>query len=202
MEQAKDFLTQFSGPEGYLFFFLTLIGCGMGLPMNSDLILIAASMLAAIGIFKLPILIPIAFLGLLTGDSINFFVARKFGPVLLRKAPFKWILSPSKVEQAKEFLDKRGSKFIFCIRFIPLIRTALFFTAGSLQIKPRIFYILNGASTMIYLTGLMNLSYQAGANIDLIIAGFKKFQLGILILVMTVMAFAVRANRKKRQISA
>jgi membrane protein DedA with SNARE-associated domain len=202
MEQAKEFLTQFNGPEGYLFFFLSLIGCGIGLPMNSDLILIAASMLAAMGIFKLPFLIPIAFLGLLTGDTINFFVARRFGPILLKKAPFKWILSPSKVEQAEEFLERRGSKFIFCIRFLPLVRTALFFTAGSLQTRPRIFYLLNGASTVIYLAVLMNLSYQAGTNIDLLIAGFKKFQLGILILMMTVLVFGVRANRKKRQLAS
>ena len=170
--------------------------------MNSDLILIAASMLAAMGFFKLPFLIPIAFLGLLAGDSINFFVARRFGPTLLRKAPFKWILSPSKVEQAEEFLERRGSKFIFCIRFLPLIRTALFFTAGSLQTKPRLFYLLDGVSTMIYLLVLMNLSFQAGTNIDLLIAGFKKFQLGILILVMTVIAFTVRANRKRRQLAS
>jgi membrane protein DedA with SNARE-associated domain len=202
MDQAKEFLTQFNGPEGYLFFFLSLIGCGIGLPMNSDLILIAASMLAAMGIFKLPFLIPIAFLGLLTGDTINFFVARRFGPILLRKAPFKWILSPSKIEKAEEFLERKGSKFIFCIRFLPLVRTALFFTAGSLQTRPRIFYLLNGASTVIYLAVLMNLSYQAGTNIDLLIAGFKKFQLGILILMMTVLSFAVRANRKKRQLAS
>jgi uncharacterized membrane protein YdjX (TVP38/TMEM64 family) len=202
MEQAKEFLTQFNGPEGYLFFFLSLIGCGIGLPMNSDLILITASMLAAIGIFKLPFLIPIAFLGLLTGDSINFFVARRFGPTLLRNAPFKWILSPTKVEQAEEFLQRHGSKFIFCIRFLPLIRTALFFTAGSLQTKPRLFYLLDGVSTMIYLLVLMNLSFQAGTNIDLLITGFRKFQLGILILVMTVIVFAVRANRRKRQLAS
>ena len=202
MEQAKEFLTQFNGPEGYFFFFLSLIGCGIGLPINSDLILIAASMLAALGIFKLQFLIPIAFLGLLTGDTINFFVARRFGPILLRKAPFKWILSPSKIEKAEEFLERRGSKFIFCIRFLPFVRTALFFTAGSLQTRPRIFYLLNGASTVIYLAVLMNLSFQAGTNIDLLVAGFKKFQRGFLILVMTVIAFTVRANRKRRQLAS
>ncbi|MBU6155051.1 MAG: DedA family protein [Bdellovibrionales bacterium] len=198
MEQAREFLTQFSGPEGYLAFYLVLVSCGMGAPLNSDLILITASILAALGFFKLPILIPIAFFGLLTGDSVNFFIARRFGPAILRKAPFRWILSETRVKRAEELLQKRGRSLLFCIRFLPFVRTALFFTAGSLQISPKAFYLLNGISTVIYLSLLMNLSFAAGANIEFLIAVFKKIQLVILIFVVSVAFLLLRGSRKKR----
>jgi membrane protein DedA with SNARE-associated domain len=143
-------------------------------------------------------LIPIAFLGLLTGDSINFFIARKFGPVLLKKRPFKWILSEAKVKQAEDFLSKRGSQFVFCVRFLPFIRTALFFTAGSLQISPRVFYFLNGASTLIYLFAILNLSYSAGEHIDVLISTFKRFQFVLLGLFVVSAVYLLIKGKPKR----
>lgn len=196
MEQARLFLTQYSGTESYVLFYFILIGCGIGLPFNSDLILITASVLAALGFFKLSILMPLAFLGLLTGDTINFFVARKFGPVLLAKRPFRWLLSPEKVRKAEIFLAAKGDRFLFCIRFLPLIRTALFFTAGSLQVKPRTFYLLNVTSTVIYLVLLMNAAHSAGENAELLFAGFKRFQF---ILLGLVIAGGVALYLKKKR---
>ncbi|NDG83924.1 MAG: DedA family protein [Proteobacteria bacterium] len=180
MEQARIFLTHYSGTEGYVIFYFILIGCGIGMPFNSDITIITASVLAALGLFKLPILMPIAFAGLLTGDTINFFVARKYGPKLLTKAPFRWFLTPEKVKSAEAFLAEKGSGFLFCVRFLPLIRTALFFTAGSLQVKPRTFYLLNISATVIYLSVLMNLAHSAGENIEALLPVLKRFQLALL----------------------
>ncbi len=186
MEQAKLFLTQYSGTESYVLFYFVLVGCGIGMPMNSDITIIAASVLAALGFFKLPILLPIAFLGLLTGDTLNFFVARKYGPKILARAPLRWILTPEKVKNAEIYLEEKGNRFLFCVRFLPLIRTVLFFTAGSLQVKPQTFYFLNITSTLIYLFALMNLSYAAGENIDTLLNSFKQFQTLLLILLLIV----------------
>jgi membrane protein DedA with SNARE-associated domain len=202
MEPVRQFLTQFSGPEAYAIYYFTLIGCGIGMPMNSDLVLITASMLAGLGMFKLSILMPLAFLGLLTGDTINFFVARRYGPQILRKKPMKWLLSESKVKAAEKFLAEKGNGFLFCVRFLPLIRTVLFFTAGSLKVKPKTFYLLNASSTVIYLVILMNLAYRAGENIDGLIANFKRFQLVLLVIFSIAMVrFWIRRRRRKSVIA-
>ncbi len=197
MDQARHFLTQFTGTQAYLVFYFVLVGCGIGFPFNSDLTLISASVLAALGYFKLPFLIPIAFLGLLSGDTINFFVARKYGPRILTRAPFRWILSPEKVSSAEKFLEENGTRFLFCVRFLPLIRTALFFTAGSLQVKPKTFYLLNGVATIIYLSILMNLAFYAGENIDSLVSTFKHFQFFLLgSLILLVLAVIIRRKMK------
>jgi membrane protein DedA with SNARE-associated domain len=202
MEPVRQFLTQFSGPEAYAIYYFTLIGCGIGMPMNSDLVLITASMLAGLGMFKLSILMPLAFLGLLTGDTINFFVARRYGPKILRKKPMKWLLSEAKVKAAEKFLAEKGNGFLFCVRFLPLIRTVLFFTAGSLKVKPKTFYLLNASSTVIYLVILMNLAYRAGENIDGLIANFKRFQLVLLVIFsIAIVRFWIRRRRRKSVIA-
>jgi membrane-associated protein len=198
MDQARHYLTQFTGPESYALFYFMLLGCGIGFPLNSDFVLISASVLAALGYFKLSLLLPIAFLGLLSGDTINFFIARNYGKKILKQAPFRWILSEEKVADAEKYLQEKGNAFIFCVRFLPLIRTVLYFTAGSLQIKPRMFYLLNGASTLIYLFGLMNAAFYAGENIDQLIATFKQAQftfLGLFALVF--FTFFIRKKIKR-----
>jgi membrane protein DedA with SNARE-associated domain len=198
MEQARHFLTQFNGPGSYAILYFTLLCSSLGIPLNSDLILITVSALAAFGAFKLPILIPIAFLGLLSGDSINFFFARKYGPSLLGRAPFRWVLTENRISLATAFLRKYGSGFVFCIRFLPFIRPSLFFTAGSLQIKPRTFYLLNSASTLLYLSILMNAAHSAAENQDILIAGFKKFQLVPVAILAAGMILILGMRLKKR----
>lgn len=198
MDQAREFLTQYSGTTSYVIFYFILLGCSIGLPWNSDITIIAASVLAAVGFFKLPFLIPIAFLGLLTGDSINFFVARKYGPKILSVKPFRWVLTPQKVKNAERYLNEQGNKFLFIIRFLPLIRTALFFAAGSLQVKPRTFYIFNCLATLIYLPVLMNAAYYTSENIDQVIAFLKNFQLALLSIFTVVMVYVIFRKKSKR----
>jgi membrane protein DedA with SNARE-associated domain len=195
MEQAREFLTQFSGPQGYLAFFALIMSCGMGAPFNSDFCLITASVLAAMGYFNLKILMVLAFFALLTGDSFVFFIGRNFGKALLLRRPFRWIFKPEKVVIAERFIHTRGEKFMFVVRFLPLIRTVLFFTAGSLQVRPKMFYLGNAVATAIYLPALMISAYLASENIDAVVSTLKKFQFGLLAVVA--LAFAYFLNQKR-----
>jgi membrane-associated protein len=198
MDQAKALLTHFSGPESYFLFYFMLTGCGIGIPMNSDFVLIAASVLAAFGYFKLSILMPVALLGLLSGDSINYWVARTYGPKILAVKPFRYLVSPEKLKQGEDFLARKGTRFLFLVRFLPLIRTALYFAAGSMQIKPKSFYILNASSTIIYLLIVMNGAYYAGENIDPLMQTFKQVQfflLGAVVLIFATWLFRKRMKR-------
>lgn len=197
MEQARHFLTQFTGPESYLIFYLLLTGCGIGMPFNSDFVIISASVLAALGVFKLPLLFPFALFGLMTGDCINYFVARKYGKKILVKRPFRWVLNPEKVTAAEHYFKEKGSAFIFVIRFLPLIRTVLYFTAGSLQVKPRVFFSLDFLSTLIYLLVVMNAAFYASENIDQLITTFKNAQFTLLgLFILTIIAFFIRKRLK------
>ncbi|MBC7397594.1 MAG: DedA family protein [Bdellovibrionales bacterium] len=190
MDQAREFLTHFSGPQSYAIFYFILIGCGLGLPFNSDLMIISASVLAALGYFKLIFLMPIAYLGLLSGDTINYWVARTYGKKILSIRPFRWLLNPQKVCAAETYLNQKGTRFLFFVRFLPLIRTVLYFTAGSLQVPPRTFFLMDGLSTLIYVPLLMSLAYYAGENIDSLVVQFKQIQfllLGFLLLVLSIL---------------
>ena len=202
MEQAKLFLTHFNGFEGYVVFFLILTGCGCGMPFNSDFMIITASVLAGLHYFQLKFLLPTALLGLIAGDSINFWVARRYGKTILRNRPLSWILTPEKVTAAEKYMAEKGKGFLFCVRFLPLIRTVLYFTAGSLQTCAKKFYLLNIASTTLYLLVLMNTAYYAGENIDEVVAWFKQFQFALLGLLVALIAVIVLRKKLKGRVAS
>lgn len=195
MEHVQAFLTYFSGPAGYLLFFLLITGCGCGLPVNSDISLITASVLCANGVFQLWILMVLALLAILTGDSICFFVARKWGLGLIRIRPFSYLLSEKGVSRGTQLLEEHGRKFLFTVRFLPLIRSALFFAAGTLQVPPRSFYLMNGIATLIYVPLIMLTSYSAAANIDVVLKTLKQFQFGLLGLFIIAMILIFRKKK-------
>jgi len=195
MDRAQEFLTHFSGPAGYLFFYALVAACGCGFPFNSDITLITAAVLCANGVFQLWILMVLAFSAILTGDSITFFVARNWGLNLIKVPPFRWILSEKSVANASQSLNQHGLKFLFIVRFLPLIRTALFFTAGTLQVPPKSFYLMNGVATLIYVPMIMVSSYYASANIDVLLKVLKQFQFGLLAAVILMAALILRKKK-------
>ena len=202
MDQAREFLTHFTGPMGYSIFFLIITACCIGFPFNSDFTFITSAVLASLGYFQLWILMVLGFLALMIGDSINFFVARRYGKKIIRMRPFSWILSEVKVNHAEHYLSHSGNKFLFLVRFLPLIRTVLFFTAGSLQVKPKVFYAMNATATLIYLPVLMGSAYFASEHIDQLVALLKKFQFGLLALVIIFALFFVLKKKKNEAISS
>ena len=162
MEQIRVLLTQFTGYEIYGLIYCILVVCSLGFPFNSDITIITAATLSSMGQVDLTYLFPTAFLGILTGDSINFFTARNYGLRLLQKRPFRWFISKDKVVSAREKFKKFGPKFVFMIRFIPFIRAPLIFTSGTLHVQPKHFYFFNIASTALYLTLMIRCSHELG----------------------------------------
>mgnify|MGYP001549544968 CR=1 FL=1 len=136
----------------------------------------------------------------MTGDTVIFFVGRRWGKSLLNVAPFQWIFQPEKIAMAENFINTKGEKFLFILRFLPLIRTPLFFAAGSLRVKPRTFYIMDATATLIYLPALMGASFYASENIDQVVATLKKFQFGLLgLVVLVAIYFTYQRSRKSRE---
>ncbi len=202
MDQAREFLTHFASPMGYLIFFMIITFCCIGLPLNSDFMFITSAVLSSMGYFQLWIMIVLGFVALMCGDSINFFVARRWGKKLIRVRPVSWVIKAEKVEMAETYLNKKGTKFIFLVRFLPLIRTVLYFTAGSLQVKPKIFLLMNAGSTLIYLPALMGAAYLASTHIDQVVDTLKEFQFGLLGLVVTLaLFFTIKKKIKKPALS-
>jgi len=97
--------------------------------LPGDSLLFAAGFFANGGGFTLPLLLGIAWVAAIVGDQCNFMIGHFFGQRIIASGKVK-ALTPERVEQTSQFLDKWGRAAIFLGRFVPFIRTFVPFFAG------------------------------------------------------------------------
>lgn len=199
MQEVLLFLKDHQGFEFYSFLTLALIASGCYFPISSDLVIITVTTLAAAtGLYHIPTIFFCVFTGILIGDLINFGVAKKYGPRVLKSALMQKVLKPTKVDRMTKLFQRFGEKYIFFVRFMPLIRTVLYFSAGLVQASTRKFIFYNGVSSIIYLLALMSLSYKIGTDIEKIRLFVLQFQLLFAGAALTAIGLAIYLRRQRR----
>jgi len=189
-------ITEFS----YFGIFGFLILCGLGVPIPEDIILFTSGYLIYKGYLNYPLSVVVATVGIIGGDSIIFFVGKKFGRRMLRqKKFFLKIITLKRLLKAKRFFRKHGNKAIFLGRFLPGLRAPLFFTSGLLNIRPMVFITLDFFAALISVPLFIYLAYYFGAEISWFMATLKNIQKYVFIGIATLVAiyFGYRYFRKK-----
>ncbi len=101
--------------------------------VSEDLTCIATGLMVARGaIGFLPGTLA-CFLGIFGGDLLVFLVGRTFGRALLRRAPFRWIISTDAVLASSLWLERQGAAIVFATRILPGTRLPTYFAAGMLR---------------------------------------------------------------------
>lgn len=199
MHDVLLFLKEHQGFEFYSALTLALIASGCYFPISLDLVVITVTTLAAAtGLYHIPTIFFCIFSGVLIGDLINFSIAKRYGPRVLKSSVMQKVLKPAKVDRMTKLLQRFGEKYIFFIRFMPLIRTILYFAAGLIQVSTWKFIFYNGLSTVIYLLVLMTLSYKIGTDIEKLRLSVLQFQLLFSGIVIAMIALAIHLRRQRR----
>ena len=106
--------------ESGLFFFFFLPG---------DSLLFAAGILAAAGYFDIRLIIFLAVIAAILGDSLGYYTGGHFAKWLLNLKE-SWWWKKSHLTAAEEFYKKRGPSTLILARFMPLIRVFAPIVAG------------------------------------------------------------------------
>lgn len=198
MQDLILFLSQHQGIEFYVILTLALVASGCYFPVSSDLTIITVTGLsAATGLYHIPTVFFCALTGILTGDMINFMVAKKYGPMILKRPRMQKIIKPERVERMTALLKKSGAGFIFFVRFMPLVRTVLFFSAGLMQVSTWKFILFNGLSTNLYLTVLMVLSYKIGTDFSKLSSSVFQFQVSFAVIMLIVISVLFYLKKRR-----
>lgn len=200
MDFLVDFLIDYYGPIPYLAIFLILLVCGLGVPIPEDITLIAGGILAYYGVCDLWIMIVISLAGVMIGDSFMFFLGRFYGHKLIKLWPFKKFLNEKSIESAAQRLSKHGGKVLFAARFMPGVRSSIFFSTGTLRLPYRNLLIYDGAAALISVPAIIGSIYYFGDYLELVIRTIKKAETGILIVILLVgISFGVKYYLSKRR---
>ena len=131
-----------------LFLFLALVG--FFAPIPEEIVLLSIGYFSALGYFpKIPILLLVTFLGVLSGDLILYSLANKgsrFTNKILRK------FGENKITKYNKFMEKNYGKTIFSLRFIYGLRIFSPILAGSQEKKNlKKFIFFNSLALAIYI---------------------------------------------------
>jgi membrane protein DedA with SNARE-associated domain len=107
---------------------------------------------------------------------------------LLRSGYVSRIVPEGRLLSLQERVRRGGPFFIFVIRFLPGIRTALFFAAGSLKLPFRHLFIFDGLAALIELPLLVYGVRYVGGRWQEIMALFGRFQGAIVVAVLLLLA--------------
>jgi membrane-associated protein len=144
-------LESLSGTAPYELLFALLFLCGLGGPLSEDLLLIAA---ASLNLALVPLVL-LAWLALVAGDLLGFFLGRHYGARWIRRPWAARFVPQAKVPAMEGWMRRFGAPFTFVTRFLPGQRSALFFIAGTLQMPYRTFVLWNGIATALYVALLV-----------------------------------------------
>jgi membrane protein DedA with SNARE-associated domain len=190
MDSVMAFLQSLQGVPAYALLFGLLAASGFGLPINEDILLLVAAALTLKGVMDPLPLIAVAWCGLLAADALVFHWGRLFGPQLLRhRLIARWVL-PARLEAMQNTMLRYGPGYIFVVRFMPGMRTALFFAAGSLKMPYRYMLICDGAAALVELPLLVYAVRYVGGRWEEILAVIQRFQ-GFLLPALVVLAIGV-----------
>jgi membrane protein DedA with SNARE-associated domain len=188
MDSLMAFLQSLQGVEAYALLLAVLVGSGFGLPINEDILLLVAAALTLRGVMDPVPLIVVAWFGLVAADALIFHWGRRFGAHLLGHRFLSRLVPEARLAAMQGTLRRHGPAYIFVVRFMPGLRTALLFAAGSLKMPYRHLFIYDGAAALLELPLLVYGVRYVGGRWGEILALIQRFQgfllPGVLLLVL------------------
>ncbi len=130
------------------------------------------------------------------GDTVNYWIGRKFGAWTMRKFPK--IVKPSHIAKTNEFFVRYGGKTIIIARFVPIVRTFAPFVAGSGEMDYRRFMFFNVIGAILWVGLILPCGWYFG-NIPIVKEHFELVVLGIIgISVLPMVIEIARAKMRKQ----
>ena len=181
----QEHLTEFTRSYGGLVYGLLflIVFCETGLVVTpflpGDSLLFAVGALAADPTSGLNVWIAALVLlaAAILGDTVNYWIGRKFGGWMMRTFPR--IVKPSHIEKTNEFFVRYGGKTIILARFVPIVRTFAPFVAGSGEMDYKRFMYFNVTGAVLWVALILPAGWFFG-NIPVVKENFELVVLGII----------------------
>lgn len=202
--ELLQLLMNHSGVWPYAIIFGFLLLCGFGLPLPEDIFLFVGGLLSFYRVTDVWLMMLVCFAGVIIGDGTVFTIGHFYGQNLLKRKLAQKILPPKRLEMVRKKLHQQGNKVIFAGRFMPGLRTPIFFSAGSLHLPFRIFLFYDGLAALISVPVIVYSVFYFGEHVDKVIKIVKKVQFGVFGTILAIVLFlAVKtwyAHRKELEL--
>jgi membrane-associated protein len=149
---------------------------------------------------KLPLTVVLiaAIAGAVIGDSIGYWVGKRYGESMLSKIPNR-ILKPEHVARAEQTIRNFGGKAVFVGRFTAALRALVPGMAGMSKLHYGRFLAWNFLGGLIWATAFVILGYLAGSQYQRIEHYANLIGLALLVAIAAFLIVRYRRNKRNRQ---
>jgi membrane-associated protein len=169
---------------------------GMVLPGETALLVAGVFCNAKYGDLKLEIMIPLAVVCAIGGDSVGYEFGRKFGPPLRRSRLGYWV-GERRWALVDGFIHRHGGKAVLLGRLTALLRALMPSMAGMSGMRYRTFLVWNAVGGVIWAPGCVLLGYAFATALDVVGQTLTWAPLAILAVVVLV-AVVLHLRRERR----
>lgn len=180
MDRLLGALQALQGLPAYALLLAALVASGFGLPVNEDLLLVAAAALTLRGVMEPLPLVATAWLGIVAADTLMFHWGRRFGAPLLRHRAAARVLPPQRLLALQARVQRWGPACLVAVRFAPGLRTPLLFAAGSLRLRYRDLWLYDGGAALVEIPLLVWAVRAVGGHWPAIVEAVRRWQ-GVLL---------------------
>ena len=152
---------------GYLGIFLIVFadsGVLLGLVLPGDSLLFTAGLLASQGHLNLWVLMIVASLGAILGDSVGYAFGKRVGPQFFARKD-GWVFTQHQLDRARHFYARHGGKTIVLARFLHFVRTLAPMLAGAADMHYGTFVVYNIFGGIFWAISVSALGYWFGNSI-------------------------------------
>jgi membrane protein DedA with SNARE-associated domain len=168
----KEQMIRLVADYSYIGVFLFLIACGLGFPSPEEVALIGGGYAvhqahpAPDGWPYMALMVTVAMLGVLVGDSVLWWIGRRVGDHP-QKVPFIGRhLTPNRMRRARAMFKRHGAKAVFFGRFLFGVRAVTFFVSGSLHVPLSTFLLMDGLAALLSVPISVFLAWYFGAHLE------------------------------------
>ncbi len=156
---------RYVGDYGYAAIIIGLVVEHLGLPVPGETLLITGAALASRGTLDIRLLLPLAWLAAVIGNTIGFLIGRTGGQRLLIRHGDRFGITHERLVKVQGFVQRYGAVVLIFARFIVVARQLSGIAAGSLDMHWLRFTLYNaiGAALWVGFWGL--LAYWLGRRV-------------------------------------
>jgi membrane-associated protein len=168
----------------------------IGLVLPGETALLVAGVFCERGVLSLWIMIPVAVVCAIAGDSVGYEFGRKFGPSLRRSRLGHWV-GESRWAAVDGFLHRHGGKAVLIGRLTALFRALVPSMAGMSGMHYRTFLTWNAIGALIWAPGCVLLGYAFSSALSTVSSYLTWLPLA-LIAIVAVAYLALHMRRRRR----
>ncbi len=167
----------------------------VGMVLPGETALLVAGVFCQRGTLSLAIMIPLAVVCAIAGDSVGYEFGKKFGPPLRRSRLGRWV-GEHRWAKVDGFLHRHGGKAVLLGRLTALLRALMPSMAGMSGMRYRTFLLWNAVGGLIWAPSCVLLGYAFSQSLSKV--GQTLTWAPLAILAVGIAGYVVLHVRKRR----